>query len=148
MKDIEERVLSDIEEAIRAEGRDEGEHIGETRGRAEGEANKAISIVKNLLKMGVNTMKQISEITGLSQEKLRELKATLLFSSPHTTKPLKLGLFLYGNFFPCTGFLWFLRRYGKGDKNPNKKGLTRSYKQKENKRWLPFQTDWFLEMVA
>ncbi len=104
MKDIEERVLSDIEEAIRAEGRDEGEHIGETRGRAEGEANKAISIVKNLLKMGVNTMKQISEITGLSQEKLRELKATLLFSSPHTTKPLKLGLFLYGNFFPCTGF--------------------------------------------
>ena len=63
MKDMEERVLSDIEEAIRAEGRDEGE------------ANKAI--VKNLLKMGVNTMKQISEITGLSQEKLRELKATL-----------------------------------------------------------------------
>ncbi len=54
-----------------------GERIWEAGGRAEGEANKAISIAKNLMKMGVITIKQISEVASLSQEKLRELKATV-----------------------------------------------------------------------
>ena len=65
MKDMEENEISRIEEAIRAEG------------RAEGRAEVKTSVAKNLLKMGVITIKQISEVTGLSQEKLRELKATL-----------------------------------------------------------------------
>ena len=61
MKDMEESEISRIEEAIRDEGRAEGK----------------TSVAKKLLKLGINTMKQISGVTGLSQKELRELKATL-----------------------------------------------------------------------
>ena len=57
MKDMEESEISRIEEAIRAEGK--------------------TSVAKKLLKLGVITMKQISEATGLPRKKLRELRASL-----------------------------------------------------------------------
>ena len=65
--------ISRIEEAIRDEGRDEGRAEGRAEGRIEGKT----SVAKKLLKLGINTMKQISEVTDLSQKKLSELKATL-----------------------------------------------------------------------
>ena len=57
--------ISRIEEAIRDEG------------RAEGRAEEKNSLAKRMLELGSYTMKQIAELTGLSQKKLRELKATL-----------------------------------------------------------------------
>ena len=61
--------LFGIDEAIRAEG----ERIGEARGRAE-EKN---SLAKRMLELGSYTMNQITELTGLSQRELHELKASL-----------------------------------------------------------------------
>ena len=69
MKDMEESEISRIEEAIRDEGRAEG--------RVEGRAEEKNSLAKRMLELGSYTMKQIAELTGLSQKKLRELKATL-----------------------------------------------------------------------
>ena len=85
MKDMEESEISRIEEAIRdegraegrVEGRVEGEAIGMVKGRAEGRAEEKNSLAKRMLELGSYTMKQIAELTGLSQKKLRELKATL-----------------------------------------------------------------------
>ena len=65
MKDMEESEISRIEEAIRDEG------------RAEGRAEEKNSLAKRMLELGSYTMKQIAELTSLSQRELRELKASL-----------------------------------------------------------------------
>lgn len=69
----QEIVTKNWENRIRKESLAEGR----AEGIAEGEANKALSIAKQMLRLGVNTMKQISELTGLSQRQLRKLKAEL-----------------------------------------------------------------------
>ena len=61
-----------IEDA-KAEGKAEGEAIGEAIGEARGEENKAIAIVKKMLKEGY-PMENISKLTGLTIEEIKKLK--------------------------------------------------------------------------
>ena len=53
--------------------REEGEKIGEARGRAEGEKNAKIETARNLLNMNLS-IDQISQATGLSIEEVDSLK--------------------------------------------------------------------------
>ena len=56
------------------EGKDEGRSEGRNEGRSEGEINKAIEVARNLLKRGMGDQ-EIMEITGLSSEQVREIRA-------------------------------------------------------------------------
>ena len=52
----------------------EGEEKGMTKGRAEGELSKGLTIARNLLAMGMS-WSQIMQATGLTEEELKPLQA-------------------------------------------------------------------------
>ncbi|MBR6143454.1 MAG: Rpn family recombination-promoting nuclease/putative transposase, partial [Treponema sp.] len=70
----------DAEEAyrdIRNDGYEEGLAEGRETGRVEGASQKAIEDAENLLRMGVNTIEQISQAIGLPLEKVQEIAEQL-----------------------------------------------------------------------
>lgn len=52
----------------------EGEEKGIAKGRAEGELSKGLTVARNLLAIGMS-WPQIMQITGLTEEQLRQLKS-------------------------------------------------------------------------
>ena len=52
----------------------EGEEKGIVKGRAEGELSKGLTVARNLLAIGMS-WPQIMQITGLTEEQLRQLKS-------------------------------------------------------------------------
>ena len=57
-----------------AKGRAEGRVEGRAEGRAEGELSKGLTVARNLLAIGMS-WPQIMQITGLTEEQLRQLKS-------------------------------------------------------------------------
>ncbi len=66
----------DAEEAYR-DIRNDGYEEGLEDGRAEGASQKAIETAENFLRMGVNTIEQISQAIGLPLEKVQEIAEQL-----------------------------------------------------------------------
>ena len=60
-------------ERQRAYDRQAGKDEGLTEGRLEGQHDARIESAKNLIKMNIGTLEQISEATGLSLEEVEEL---------------------------------------------------------------------------
>ena len=52
----------------------EGEEKGIVKGRAEGELSKGLTVARNLLAIGMS-WPQIMQITGLTEEQLKQLKS-------------------------------------------------------------------------
>ena len=66
----------DAEEAyrdIRNDGYEEGLAEGLSAGLAQGASQRAFEDAENLLRMGVNTIEQISQAIGLPLEKIQEI---------------------------------------------------------------------------
>ena len=59
------------------DGYEEGLAEGREAGRVEGASQKAIETAENFLRMGVNTIEQISQAIGLPLEKVQEIAEQL-----------------------------------------------------------------------
>ena len=68
-----EQTIEDEKEDAYEEGLAEGRETG----RVEGASQKAIEDAENLLRMGVNTIEQISQAIGLPLEKVQEIAEQL-----------------------------------------------------------------------
>ena len=66
----------DAEEAYR-DIRNDGYEEGYSQGISQGASQKAIEDAENLLRMGVNTIEQISQAIGLPLEKVQEIAEQL-----------------------------------------------------------------------
>ena len=59
---------------LMSDARREGRAKGRAEGRAEGELSKGLTVARNLLAIGMS-WPQIMQITGLTEEQLRQLKS-------------------------------------------------------------------------
>jgi predicted transposase/invertase (TIGR01784 family) len=71
-----DRFIEEWKAEGRAEGEARGRAEGEARGRAEGEAKGIQKVAKKMLSTGM-PIHQVSEITGLSKEELKNLRNSI-----------------------------------------------------------------------
>ena len=72
-KGMSEGMVKGMSEGM-AKGMVKGMKKGVAQGKLEGAKANSIEIAKNLLALGVNTIKQIAKATGLSQKEIKKLK--------------------------------------------------------------------------